>query len=269
MAPRATGRTKPSGKSMVAAKLLVPLALGAMAVPLHAQDAPAITPYRPSVSSPAQLPAAGQLEFEIGGLSGKSDDDRRASLPYTFKLAFNEQWGVLIGGEAYVSSRDDGDPRQRGVGDTSLVLKHAFLGDDDSAFGLELGVKLPTAKDGIGSGSSDYTVNGIYSRDIGVVHMDANLNATRLGAYEAGMGRVQTGWSASFSTPVSDKWGVTTEMSGTRRNGQGNTAQLLLAASYSPTKRLTIDWGVAKGLNSASQDWSVFSGLVLPLAKLW
>jgi hypothetical protein len=252
-----------------AVALLAALLLGAMAAPLHAQDGPAITPYRPSVSSPAQLPAPGQLEFEIGGLRSNSDDDRRASLPYTFKLAFNEQWGVLIGGEAYVSSRGAGDPRQRGVGDTTLELKRAFLGDDGNAFGLELGVKLPTAKDGIGSGSADYIVNGIYSRDIGVVHMDANLNATRLGGHEPGMGRVQRGWSAAFSAPVSEKWGVTTEVSGTRRSGQGNTAQLLLAATYSPTKRLTIDWGVSKGLNSASTDWSLFSGVVLPLAKLW
>ena len=75
-----------------AAQLLVSLVMGTMTAPLHAQDGPPITPYRPSVSSPAQLPAPGQLEFELGGLSTKTDDDRRASLPYTFKLGFNEQW---------------------------------------------------------------------------------------------------------------------------------------------------------------------------------
>ncbi|USX25286.1 transporter [Oxalobacteraceae bacterium OTU3CINTB1] len=252
-----------------AAKLLIALAMGALAVPAIAQDGPPITPYRPSVSSPAQLPAPGQLEFELGGLSTKTDDDRRASLPYTFKLGFNEQWGVVVGGEAYVSARTDGEPRQRGVGDTTLELKRAFLIDDHTAFGLELGVKLPTAKDSIGSGRSDVVLNGIYSQDMGIVHMDANLNATRLGADEAGSGRIQKGWSASFSAPVSEKWGVTTELSGTHRRGQGNTAQLLVAATYSPTKRLTIDWGVARGLTPASPDWSLFSGIVLPLAKFW
>jgi len=259
-------------KSGLAGKPMLAVAVGALAAftaPLHAQDEPPITPYRPSVSSPAQLPAPGQLEFEVGGLSTKSNDERRTSLPYTFKLGFNEQWGVVIGGEAYVSSRSDGDPRQRGVGDTTLTLKRAFLVDDATAFGLELGVKLPTAKDSIGSGRSDYVLNGIYSRDLGSVHMDANLNATRLGAYESGSERIQKGWSTSLSAPVSEKWGVTTEVSGTHRSGQPNTAQLLLAATYSPTKRLTIDWGMARGLTSASPDWSLFSGIVLPLAKLW
>jgi hypothetical protein len=99
----------------------------------HAQDGPPITPYRPSVSSPAQLPAAGQLELELGGLSSKSDDGRRNSLPYTFKLGFNEQWGVVLSGEGYVSAPDDGGQRVHGFGDTVFVLKRAFIVDDATA----------------------------------------------------------------------------------------------------------------------------------------
>jgi hypothetical protein len=250
-------------------KLVSLLTLAALAVPVHAQDEAGITPYRPSVSSPAQLPLAGQLEFEVGSLSTKSGDTKRDSLPYTFKLAFNEQWGVLAGGEAYVSAHDELGQRARGVGDVSLVLKRAFLVDSATAFGLELDVKLPAAKDTIGSGKSDYTLNGIFSKDIAAVHMDANFNVTRLGAYDADTGRTQTGLSASFSTPVSEKWGATAELSGTHRRGQADTAQLLVAATYSPSKRLAIDFGVAKGLNAASQDWSLFSGLVAPIARLW
>jgi hypothetical protein len=248
-------------------KPLALLSLGAISAQLHAQE-DAVTPYRPSVSSPAQLPSPGQLEFETGALSARGDS-RRDSLPYTFKLAFNEQWGLLAEGESYVSARDEDGRRVRGVGDTTLVLKRAFLVDSATAFGLELGVKVPTAKDVIGSGKRDFSINGIFSRDIGVVHMDANLNATRLGAYEADSGRIQTGWSASFSTPVSEKWGATAELSGTRRDNQPNTAQLLFAAAYSPSKRLVIDFGVARGLTSTSQDWSLFGGVVLPLARLW
>ena len=60
----------------------------------HADDEAAITPYRPSVSTPAQLPSPGQLEFELGGLASSfSGGARRDSLPYTFKLAFSDEWG--------------------------------------------------------------------------------------------------------------------------------------------------------------------------------
>jgi hypothetical protein len=234
-----------------------------------AQEGPPVTPYRPSVSSPAQLPAAGQLELELGGLSSKSDDGRRNSLPYALKLGFNQQWGVVLVGEGYVSAPDGDGGRAHGIGDTQFVLKRAFILGEDSALGLELGAKAPTARDSIGSGRADYSLNGIYSQDIGSVHMDANLNGTRLGSYEPGSGRVQTGLSASFSTPLNEQWGATGELSGTRRSGAASTAQVLFAVSYSPSKRLTLDAGFAHGLNHASPDWSFFSGVVLPLAQLW
>ncbi|NYE63073.1 hypothetical protein FHW58_004295 [Duganella sp. 1224] len=243
--------------------------LCAVLAPAHAQD-DAVLPYRPSVSTPAQLPVPGQLELETGFQRVQPGAIRRDSLPYTFKLAFNAQWGVLVEGEAYVSSRDDaGSPRQRGFGDTTFVLKRAFIIDDATAFGLEFGAKAPTAKDTIGSGKSDYSINGIFSRDLGPVHMDLNLNATRLGAYDAGTGRTQTGWATAFSTPVSDKWQAIGELSGTRRDNTPNTAQLLAAASYSASKRLVFDVGVARGLTSASPDWTLFGGVTLPLGKLW
>ncbi|MDB6101043.1 MAG: hypothetical protein JWO52_1042, partial [Gammaproteobacteria bacterium] len=33
--------------------------------------------------------------------------------------------------------------------------------------------------------------------------------------------------------------------------------------------QMTIDVGVAHGLTAASPNWSLFAGLVVPLAKLW
>lgn len=236
---------------------------GAAAAP----DAPAITPYRPSVSSPAQLPAVGQLEFEAGLLSTRDDGARRDSLPVLFKLAWSERWGVLIGGEAYVAAHANG-ATLRGIGDTTIVLKHAFGIEPGRALGLEMSAKLPSAKDGIGSGKADYEVNTIFSQDIAKVHMDANANLTRLGAVEPGSGRYQTGVSASFSLPVSAQWGATAELSGTRRTAVASTAQLLLAAGYSPNPRLTFDIGLAHGLNAATPAWSLFTGVVMPLAQL-
>ena len=231
-------------------------------------DEDAITPYRPSVSSPAQLPVPGQLEMELGGLHARSDDARRSSVPYTFKLAFTKEWGVVVGGEAHVWAHDDAG-RAQGLGDTSVVLKHAWLVDDATAFGVELGAKLPTANDSVGSGRADYTLNTIFSRDIGPVHMDANLNATRLGVFDDGTGRTQFGASASFSGALSDHWGLTGELSGTHRSGTSNSTQLLTAITYSPSKRLTFDFGVARAVRPTPATTQVFAGVVFPLAKLW
>ncbi|MBB5609158.1 MULTISPECIES: transporter [unclassified Janthinobacterium] len=242
-----------------------------LAAPVQAQQdaGDAVLPYRPSVSTPAQLPVPGQLEFEAGGLSSKTGETRRTSLPYTFKLAFTPEWGLLLEGEAAVHARDAAGAPASGVGDTTVVLKRAFLLDSATALGLELGWKFPTAKDSIGSGKSDLSVNGIVSHDLDILHMDINLNATRLGAQTPQAGRVQTGWASSFSLPVSTRWGATAELSGTRLRGAPATAQLLLAATWNPTPRLAIDMGLARGLTPASPSWSLFSGLVVPLAKYW
>lgn len=243
-------------------------ALAALAISAHAQEGPSITPYRPSVSTPAQLPAPGQLEFESGILSSRGADPRTDSLPYTFKLAFNKDWGVLLGGSAYVRQRGEGQDAS-GFGDTTLTLKRAFIVSDATAYGLELTTKIPTAKDTIGSGKSDWTINAIYSHDAGDLHMDVNVNETRLGAPQPGAARMQTGLSASFSTPVTDRWSANWELSGVVNPGAPTTAQLLLAGVYMPSKRLEFDVGFTRGLTGATPHWSLFAGFVVPLAKLW
>ena len=234
----------------------------------QAADDDAITPYRPSVSSPAQLPLAGQLEFELGGLQVRAGDARRRSLPYLFKLAFSKEWGLLVGGELHVWSRAGSDEAQ-GLGDTVVTLKRAWIVDDANAFGVELSAKLPTANDRIGSGKADYGVNTIYSRDIGAVHMDANVNATRLGLVDPGTSATQAGASASFSAALAERWGITGEVSATRRSGAASGVQLLTALAYSPSKRLTIDFGVARAVRPTPAATSLFAGVVMPLAKLW
>ena len=237
----------------------------------HAADGgdDAVTPYRPSVSSPAQLPAAGQLELELGGQRARSTDQRRTGLPYLFKLAFNAEWGVLLGGEAHVWSKDAAGNRLQGFGDTTLVLKRAWKASESTGFGVEVGAKLPTARDGIGSGKADCTVNTIFSRDLGPVHLDANVNVARLGAVDDGGSHTQWGASTAVSTALSDRWGLTGEWSGTRRPGADSGSQLLAALTLSPTKRLTVDLGVARAVHPSPAVTTVFAGVVLPLGKWW
>jgi hypothetical protein len=246
--------------------ILATLALPCIAA--RAQEEPAITPYRPSVSTPAQLPAPGQLEFELGTISARGAEPHSDGLPYTFKLAFDKEWGILVGGSAYVRQRGAGQDAQ-GFGDTTVTLKRAFIVDDATAYGLELTARAPTANHAIGTGKSDWTVNAIYSRDFGQLHMDANFNETRLGAPDPGTARMQTGASVSFASPIDEHWSTDWEVSGTANPGASSTAQALLAAVYMPNKRLEFDVGFTRGLTSATPHWSLFAGFVVPLARLW
>ena len=236
----------------------------------HAADDgnPAVVPYRPSVSTPAQLSAPGWLELEAGVLraTGPDSGSARFTVPYTLKLAFTPDWGIRVGGDAWVRQADAGQA-QTGSGDTSVVLKRRFAIDDASAWGLELGEKFPTAGSALGSGHADTTLNAIYSADFASSwHTDLNLNETRLGGTPSAW---QTGWAAAFSRSINDAWGVTGELSGTHQSGTPDTAQFLAAASFNASPAAVFDFGAARGLNDATPQWQVFAGVTVRLAKLF
>src|SRR4029077_20998047 len=170
-----------------------------------------------------------------GGTSANQD-----SVPYTLKLAFSPDWGIRIGGNAYIRNTDFDGRETRGFGDTAIILKRRFGVDDASAFGIEAGTNIPTAKAGLGSGKADYALNGIYSADLGAYHTDVNVLLTRIGAIDPGQGRLQTGWAAALSRQLDDHWGVVGEVSGTRQDGAPSAAQWLMAASYTVSRMLVV-----------------------------
>lgn len=237
-------------------------------------DQPSVTPYRPSVSTPAALSAPGWLEIEAGvARASGSGSERRDSLPYTLKLAFTPDWGVRVGGDAWVRQTDDVGQRLSGGGDSSIVLKRRFAINETSAFGLEAGATLPVGRKNISSGKSDYSLNAIYSADLGAgwgdCHTDLNLVSTRIGVVDAGVSRAQTLWAASLSKSLNERWGIVGELSGTRQRGVDSSSQVLFAVSYNVSKSLALDAGVARSIRAGVADRSVFTGLTVLLARLF
>jgi hypothetical protein len=233
---------------------------------------PSATPYRPSVSSPAALSEPGWLDMEIGWQRTQGGGDKiRDSFPVTAKLAFNQDWGVVVGTEMGVRRTDLNDVVFTGTGDTTFLLKHRIpTADESTAWGIAAGFKSPTAKDTLGSGKTDTIVTGIYSTDFtGNNHLDANLTLTRVGAYDSGEGRTQYGWATALSHSIDDKWSIFGEPSGNYRSGTPSTSQIMFGASYGFSKRFVFDFAVARGLSSATPDWQVMGGLTALLGRLW
>jgi hypothetical protein len=249
------------------------LALAALACSAcaHADDdgGPAVVPYRPSVSTPAQLSAPGYLELEAGGVRATGPDGgaSRTSLPYTLKLAFTPDWGIRVGGEAWVRQAVPGEA-ETGVGDTAVVLKRRFAVNDATAWGLELGETFPTAKSSIGLGHAATTINGIFSSDFAPSwHTDINVNETRLGGGQRTPW--QLGWAAAVSRSLTDAWGAVGEFSGTHQSGAPNAAQFLAAASWNESNAAVFDFGVARALTDTAPRWQLFAGVTVRLAKLF
>jgi hypothetical protein len=239
---------------------------------LAAEDV-AVTPYRPTVSTPAALSAPGWLEGEAGLQSSDlAAPTRRDSAPYTLKLALSDDWGVRIGGELLVHDPGAENGHVAGIGDTSVILKRRFVVNVRSAFGLEVGATAPTAPSGLhsGSGKTDFGLTGIYSADLGTaLHADLNIGLTRLGWAPPGESRRQAMWALALSDAVSPHWGVVGELSGNRQVGTEYRGQILVAASYSPSKRITWDFGAARGMTPATPVWTVFAGSTFLLSRLF
>ncbi len=229
-----------------------------------------VTPYRPTVSTPAQLSAAGWLEGEFGGLDTAGPGrERMASIPYALKLGFSPDWGIRVSGNAYMSATDDGGATSRGIGDTSLIAKRRFGIDDASAFGLEFSALAPSAPAAIGNGRPAYGATGIYSLDFGGgYHTDVNLFLTRLGGSDT-VSPWQSGYALALSHPLGKVWGLFGEFSGFHQRGLPDTDQFLGGATYNVSKRLVIDMGAEAGLTRASPRWGVFSGFTVLIGRLF
>lgn len=230
-----------------------------------AQDeGPAVVPYRPSVASPAELPAPGWPELEVGLQRAKGGDTARSqSTPVTFKLAWNDSWAILIGTDAYEWQRANDASTAHSGGDTTLTLKYKLPVDDHLALGASFGVALPTARPPIGSGATDWGINTIASFDYPGVHVDVNAAGARLGLVDSGQGQWQGGWAIAASHPLNDTFGVTAEVSGLAQRGMSAQTQGLVALNYNVSHALVFDVAVAAGLSRTSPDWQVMLGMTV------
>jgi len=95
--------------------------------------------------------------------------------------------------------------------------------------------------------------------------VDINLGVTRLGAYGEGESRYQVTWAAAIAQPVTERWTLSAEMSGTDRQGTRGTAQFLAALSYALNTRIVLDGGFALGVGSTAQNLSLFTGMTMLL----
>lgn len=237
------------------------LLLFALLAPLiaHAEQL-TVTPYRPTISNPAELSALRHLEVEFGAQSNQTGMvEERNSLPFTLKFPFAEQWGLLVNGEAWIKSRN-ADETIYGFGNTSVLLKHYYPISETLAVGFEAGSVLPSARYSLGQGHTDYLANLIVSKDIFDLRVDINAGVTRKGFKEEDLDRYRYNWAIAPSKMITERWGIAGEFSGTFAKQQKPTSQFLASLNYLMTPQLMLDFGGAIGLATISDDYNIFAG---------
>jgi hypothetical protein len=264
----AAPRTSRSGAGALAlhALLIASAFVGTLARAADAETAAhalQAAPYRPTISNPADLPVPGHLEWEAGGLSlyDRGGESHR-SVPYLLKYAFTEDFGVLLGGESWVADRSGADSTN-GWGDTSVALKFRHSVAQSTAIGLEVGVSLPTASAALGSGHSDFSMNGIISTELDAYDVDVNLSYTQLGVSDPGAGRGIVGWAVAASHAIVGPWGFAAEFSGLEQKGVPSATQFLAALTYSLRPTVVLDCGSLFGLDRGAPRYGAFAGMTV------
>jgi len=249
-------------KRIVTAALFISLASRTVAV--RPEEPPEVVPYRPTVSTPADLPPAGYPQIEAGYLATHGGGNvRNDSVPLTFVLAWSSQWGLLINTGAYDREREfDGTTAESG-GDTAVWLKYKLPIREDLALGWQFGPTLPTAQRPIGSGKTDWNLTGIASADFGDLHVDANIGAVRVGATADNHGRIAADWSLAGSSPLNDRLTAAIEASGNEQHGSSAASSALAALSYNVSRTLVVDVAVSAGLSRAAPNWQFTTGFSL------
>jgi len=261
-----TGNVPPRLREFVLAATTAVVLVAGSAVARAQEYSPAVVPYRPSVATPADLPAPGWPELEAGMQWAKGGDTARSqSSPVTFKLAWNEIWAVLIGTDIYDWQRAYEGGTAHSGGDTTLTLKYKLPVSDNVALGAELGVALPTARPPIGSGKVDWGINSIASFDYPGIHVDVNAAGAQLGAVDAGQGPWQGAWAIAASHPLNEQFGISGEVSGIVQRGTSAQAQGLAALNYNVSSALVLDVAAAVGLSRAAPDWQLMAGMTVRL----
>ena len=253
-----------------AAPLVALAACVAGAAPARADEVPPVVPYRPTVASPADVPPVGWPELEVGGLfQHHGDDVRRFSVPVNAKLALTPEVAVAVGGEAYVRRTGFDGERASGAGDLVLEAKRRFVVDDTLALAAEALVKLPTSSGAIGTGMTDWILNGIASKDLAGWRIDANLSAFRSGAIDEGEKHWGGGWDVAFSHPVGETLTAAAEVFGSARGGTKASSQALASLSWSVAPRFVLDVAVVTRLARSAPEWQVVCGATIGLPRLF
>jgi len=229
------------------------------------RDPHAVQPERPTVATHAGTVARGWVELEEGAEWDKLDDGSRVFVaPTNLKigLASRAQLNVLL--NLFHRSGPDGS---FAAGDLTLGVKYRILNDNRilGDFAVLPALKLPTGSGLAGTGTTDFSLLLISSRDIGPVAVDLNIGQIRRTGNGTEAPRTAGLWTASFGFPITGPVGGVLEFFGFQRTtgpaGAKGTAAMLVGPTFLVREWLSLDGGIIVPI-TGPQPHALYTGFV-------
>jgi hypothetical protein len=230
-----------------------------------ARDPHAVQPERPTVATHAGTVARGWIELEDGGEWDRFDDGTRGFVaPTNLKigLASRAQLNLLVN---LVKDQRSNAPLL--VGDLTIGVKYRIVDDDRilGDFAILPALKLPTGAEGAGTGTTDFSLLLISSRQVGPVAIDLNVGQTRRTGDGTEVPKISHIWTASFGFPVTGPIGGVFEIFGYPRTSGPIGSKAITAVLLGPTLLLrdwlALDAGIIAPI-SGPQPHAVYTGFV-------
>lgn len=238
-----------------------------------AEEEDEIEPGRPGVANPAEIQKPGVLQLEVGYDSNFRARDVRDQQALGLSLRYAATRRLLLEADLdAVSSEREEETRTRltSIGDTRLGLQVVALEETDArpALAFAYYVKLPTARDGLGTGRFDHKLVALLSKKAGGADVDFNVAYLLVGK-EGESGWEHGGQAAlSVSHDLNREFAVEAELSGESHDDvQPRGLFALGALTYKPNPRLQLDGGARFGLTPEAPRFGLFAGLSVGLTR--
>lgn len=232
-----------------------------------ARDPRLVQPERPTIATHAGTVARGFVELEEGGEWDKVRTDETSFFaPTNLKigLASNAQLNILVN---LIHDRIVRNGNLTASDVTIGVKYRLFEGDRILGdFAILPSVKLATATEGEGgTGTTDFSLLLISSRQLGSVAMDLNVGTTHRSGNGSSAPISASVWTASFGIPIRGPLGAALELFGypgtTGLAGDKGSASILVGPTFLLRKWLALDAGIISPL-TGPQAHAIYTGFV-------
>jgi len=244
---------------------LLPLAAWA------ADEREPISPDRAGASTDTATVGAGVIQIETGLAYGHEriagrPGARRFSAEAAVRWGLTERLEIGLDGEPLVRMRGPED--DTGHGDLTVTAKYRFLDAREGSWLPSLGllpfVKLPVAKEPIGSGKTDFGALLLASVTLpGQVDLDVNAGLTAVGQSRPDGYLLQAVAALGLSRDVSESVSLFTDVLYASRGERagGDSVLLDFGVIWWPTRDVALDFSLETSPVGTGADWAARAGV--------